>query len=114
VAATGDEQYIKEIVLSTVEKCGSCGRDYVSENVSVLGHEEELWFLMIVCDGCQSRGLVAALIKDQKRPQVIGDVIEAKTQKVAGKVTSDDVDAMHKFLEDFDGDFRSHFDGKKE
>lgn len=101
-------------MLSTVEKCGSCGRDYVSDNVSVLGHEEELWFLMIVCDGCHSRGLVAALVKDHKRPQVIGDVIEAKPQKVTGSVTSEDVVAMHAFLVDFDGDFVSLFDKKKE
>ena len=112
-STTGDERYIKELVLSTVEKCGACGREYAYDNVSVLGHEEELWFLMVVCDGCNSRGLIAALVKDHKRPEVITDLIDGESEKLARRVTVDDVTAIHKFLEDFDGDFASLF-GKKE
>ncbi len=113
MAATGDERFIKEIVLTTVEKCGSCGRQYVFDNVSVLGHEEQLWFLMVVCDGCHKRGLVAALISDHKRPQIIGDVLEARPEAVVAGVTSADVSAMRDFLQEFDGDFKSLFaDGR--
>lgn len=109
---TGDEKYIKEIVLSSVAKCGACGREYLFDNVSVLGHEEELWFLMIVCDGCNSRGLIAALVKENKRAQVISDLIEGESENFSAKVTSDDVTSMRHFLEEFDGDFASLF-GKK-
>lgn len=110
---TGDEKYVKEIVLSKVEKCGACGREYAFDNVSVLGHEEELWFLMIVCDGCNSRGLIAALIKDHRRSEVISDLIDGESERFARRVTSEDVVAIREFLEEFDGDFASLF-GKKE
>ncbi|MBI2955243.1 MAG: hypothetical protein HYY30_13090 [Chloroflexi bacterium] len=113
MSTAGDEKYIKEVVLSTVEKCGACGRAYSFDNVTILGHEEELWFLMVVCDGCNIRGLIAALIKEHKRPQVITDLIEGESVKFAGKVTTDDVAAVRDFLNDFDGDFASLF-GKRE
>ncbi len=114
MSKTGDDQYIKEIVRSTVEKCGACGREYASDNVSVLGHEEELWFLMIVCNGCHSRGLVAALIKDRKRAKVVGELIESPSEPTVAGVTPDDVAAMREFLADFNGDFRSLFEKKSE
>lgn len=113
MSVNGDERYIKEIVLSKVEKCGACGREYAYENVSVLGHEDELWFLMVVCDGCHSRGLIAALIKDQKRSEVISDLIEGEADRIAEKVTVDDVISIREFLKDFNGDFASLF-GKKD
>ena len=108
-----DERRVKEIVLSTVTKCGSCGREYTIENVSILGHEEELWFLMIVCDGCNSRGLIAALIKEQKQRPMITELSEEQFSKFAAKVGADDVLAMHEFLKGFDGDFVNLFDKKE-
>ncbi|MBI4319173.1 MAG: hypothetical protein HY675_11850 [Chloroflexi bacterium] len=107
----GDEELIRQVVLSTVCKCGTCGRQYDLENVSILGHEEELWFLMVVCNRCNSRGLVAALVKEQKQPAIVTDLNEEELErfKRASTVKPEDVDEMRRFLEQFDGDFASLF-----
>ncbi len=106
-----DEELIRQVVLSTVGKCGTCGRPYDLENVSVLGHEEELWFLMVVCNRCNSRGLIAALVKEQKKPPIITDLSEKELERFRreGKISPDDVLDMHRFLEEFDGDFADLF-----
>ncbi|MCL5959744.1 MAG: hypothetical protein M1358_10615 [Chloroflexi bacterium] len=110
-----DERFIKDIVLGTVNKCGSCGHIYESENVTVVAHEEGLWLLMMNCPACSSRGLIAALVKDQAKA---GSALEAQQApekemqetKKLDVVSADDVLDIHEFLREFDGDFISLFD----
>jgi C4-type Zn-finger protein len=109
-----DERHIKELVLTTVTKCGSCGHTYALDNISILGHEDELWFLMLVCDDCSSRGLIAAMIKEQKRhSQISAEVTDLDAAKITARVGVDDVLTIREFLKEFDGDFVALF-GKKE
>ena len=39
----------------TTVKCSICGHSYDAENINVLGHEEDLWFMSVFCSHCQSR-----------------------------------------------------------
>ena len=107
----GRERFIKEVVASTIGKCGACDHTYDSSSVSVLGHQDELWFLSVVCESCKSRGLVAALIKEQIQTPSISDLSDAEWSKLADmpKVDADDVLAMHHFLAGFDGNFKGLF-----
>lgn len=109
-----DEQFIKEVVLGTVNKCGSCGHLYEEDNVSVVAHEEGLWLMMMNCPACGSRGLLAALVKDQANAVPVVDMTEKELQKFkrTDVVCADDVLDMHEFLRDFNGDFASLF-GKR-
>lgn len=110
-----NERHIKEMVLGTVNQCGSCGHSYGVDNVAIVGHEDELWLLMMNCPACSSRGLVAALIKDQTRPALASDVVEKELQGVKKfeVVTADDVLDIHQFLKEFSGDFLTLF-GKRQ
>ena len=108
------ERLVKQAVLSAVSRCGTCGRSYGIDSVEIVGHQEDLWFISLSCRGCRSRGLVAALVKEQKQPKVITDLTE---QELAGAelrmpVVADDVLDIHEFLESFDGDFASLFGGR--
>ena len=100
-----DEDLIKKLVASI--KCGACGQRYDVDNINVLGHQEDLWFVNAICPACQTRCLVAAVIKEEKIPQLITDLTEAEIDRFrnAGKLTADEVLDMHNFLNDFDGDF---------
>ena len=107
-----EENLIKRFMTSI--KCSACGQRYEVDNIKVLGHQEDLWFLSVFCPACQTQCLVAAVIKEGKAPQLTTDLTEAELDKFKGtdKPTSDDALDMHSFLKDFEGDFSRLFSQK--
>jgi len=104
-----DEKIIKKLLSNM--KCGVCGQHYEPTHVRVLGHQENLWFLTVFCQGCQSQGLVAAVIKEGKPVEVVAELSEAERSKFSNSpaIGTDDVLDMHTFLKKFGGDFSSLF-----
>jgi hypothetical protein len=108
-----DENLIKEMVVASIGKCVSCGTTYGVDGITVLGHQGDLWFLMVACKSCTSHALVAALIKEGKAQTLQGaeqSQITVSQQPVSG----DDVLDIHEFLEKFDGDFVRLFDQQRD
>ena len=107
-----EEGLIKRLMASI--KCGVCGQHYKEDDVDVLGHQEDLWFLTANCSGCHTRCLIAAEIKEDTVPEVITDLTTAELErfKKVGMPAADDVLDMHNFLKDFDGDFSRLFSQK--
>ncbi len=104
-----EESFIKKLMASM--KCSACGQCYEVDNVDVLGHEGDLWFLRVFCPACQARYLMTAVVKEDRVPEVITDLTEAELDKFkrGGVLTADEVLDMHSFLKDFDGDFSRLF-----
>ena len=104
-----EERLIKRLMASI--KCGSCGQHYDTYNIDVLGHNEDLWFLRVLCSSCHTQCLVAAIIKEDKAPEVVTDLTEAELGKFAAVdvVGTDDMLNMHNLLKDFNGDFSRLF-----
>ena len=67
-----EEKLIKKLMTSI--KCESCGQNYESYNVDVLGHREDMWFLRVLCSKCQTQCLVAAVVKEGKAPEEVDDL----------------------------------------
>ena len=107
------EDVIKDLMASM--ECDICGERYGVDNVDIISHEEDLWFLRVICPACQTQCLVTAVIREGRMPQVITDLTEAELDRFrdAGVLTADEVLDVHNFLEDFDGDFSRLF-GQKE
>ena len=107
-----EEKLIKRLMTSI--KCSACGQRYEVDNVKVLGHQEDLWFLSIFCSACQTQCLVAAALKEGKEPKIITDLTEAERDKFKkmDKLTADEILDMHRFLKGFDGDFSQLFSQK--
>ena len=103
------ETFIKRLMAST--KCAVCGQCYETDNISVLGHHEDLWFLRTLCSSCHAQCLVAVVIKEDKVPAVITDLTGAELDRFRDMdmLTADEVLDMHSFLKDFDGDFSQLF-----
>ena len=82
------------------------------DDVSVLGHEDELWFLTVSCSACDTQYLVAAIVKVDSVPEVVTDLTEAEMGRFESfkVVNADDVLNMHDFLSSFDGDFSQLFE----
>ena len=104
-----EESLIKRLVASL--RCGACGRRYELGNIDVLGQQEGLWFLRVFCSACRAQCLVAAVIKEDRAPEVITDLTEVELDRFRNisTLTADDVLDMHNFLKGFDGDFSRLF-----
>lgn len=102
-----DEKFIRKLLSNM--KCGVCGQHYEPANIKVLEHREDLWFLSVYCPDCKSQGLVAAVIREGKAPEIVTELTEVEKSKLATPIGSDDVIDMHTFLKDFGGDFSSLF-----
>ncbi len=100
-----EESLIKKLIASI--KCGVCGQHYEEDNIEVIEHSEELWFLRVFCSSCHVKCLVAAIIREDEKAEVITDLTEAELDKFkeGDGVRVDDLLDMHNFLRDFDGDF---------
>lgn len=107
-----DERFVKRLLASM--KCGTCNKHYEPGNINVLGHQDNVWFLSVYCSTCQTQGLVAAVIKHGKAPEVITDLSETELHRFSrnGSIAADDILEMHHFLKDFDGDFSNLFSKK--
>ena len=108
-----DERFVKRLLASM--KCGTCNKHYEPGHINVLGHQDNVWFLSVYCATCQSQGLVAAVIRHGKAPEVITDLSTTELAKFGkySKITADDILEMHSFLKDFDGDFGCIFQKKE-
>ena len=104
-----EETFIKRLMTSI--KCAVCGQSYEMDNINVLVHHENLWFLKTLCSACHTQCLVAAVIKEDKAPEVITDLTEAELERFKNidVVTADEVLDIHNFLKDFNGDLSQLF-----
>jgi len=107
-----EEGVIKRLMTSI--KCGVCGQGYEADNVNILGHQEDLWFLNAFCPACQTRCLVAVVVKEDEVLEVTTDLTDAELDKFGrlDRLTADEVLDMHNFLKDFSGDFARLFSRK--
>ncbi|HEX78395.1 MAG TPA: hypothetical protein G4O03_08355 [Dehalococcoidia bacterium] len=104
-----DENLVKKL-MSRI-KCGLCGKPYAMENIQILGHRDDLWFVGMFCTACRSHGLVAAVIREGQFPEVYSELSDEELKRFSqGEVVgANDVLEMHDFLKGFDGDFSRLF-----
>ncbi len=104
-----DKRFIRRLV--TTIKCGVCGRLYDGDNIDILGHRDDLWFLSLYCPHCRSQGLMAAMIEGDWSGDLVTDLAEGDAIMLRGvaRVDTDDVLDIHNFLKGFDGGFASLF-----
>ena len=100
-----EESLIKRLIASV--KCSICGQRYELENISILGHRQDLWYMGARCSACHTRSLVAVVVKEDRVREVITDLTDTELDKFKdmGVLAADDVLDMHNFLKEFSGDF---------
>jgi hypothetical protein len=104
-----DENLVKQFLTST--KCEVCGQCYQEDNISILGHDENMWVLQVCCGSCHSQSLLAALMDEDEdtgstKVEILTDLLETELEKFTETVvTADDVLDMCIFLAGFRGSF---------
>ena len=104
-----DESGIKKMMTSA--KCSGCGQRYEIENIEILGHHDDMWFMSVFCVACRAQYLVTAVIDEEGAPERVTDLSTAELEKFrdAESLKVDEVLDMHRFLKKFDGDFSRLF-----
>jgi len=121
----------------TEHECGRCHAHFTEDSVTVLARRRSTWMVMACCPRCQRRALYVVSFPDAQSldqqvriaaPDIfpnsflssapgsdpLQDDLLAPSDHSAAKlpplpITSADVNAMHDFLQRFDGDFRTLF-----
>lgn len=118
---------MKQIVLKRMERCSVCHRHFSPDDVHILNRQPDMWTMMVECTDCHSRNFVAALMNDgdpgearlalrelsdtiaQELHPAKQEIDPADTLPDGEPVSAADVVDMHLFLDEFDGDFKLHF-----
>jgi len=97
--------YIKYLISNI--RCPVCHRRYTADDVLIMDHKGELWFMAVACPECETRGLVFAIVADRRaQPEPITDLSpeELALLDERGPITADDVLDLHDLLRDYRGD----------
>jgi hypothetical protein len=110
------ESLVRHLVRTV--RCSVCEATYQPENINVLGHQDELWYVSVRCGSCQTPGLIAALVRDgaadeaastagpRGAAQAVGRASPSPDRPPhpdAGPISEADVADMHEFLKTFEG-----------
>lgn len=113
---------VRRIVLSVVEDCVQCRQRFSLDDMRVVGRNGSLWVLAVRCPECATQSFVAAVVGEHDDGTTVEaaaiDLIEEEDAfepliDNADPVTVDDVLDMHRFLDDFDGNFLRHFNRRR-
>jgi hypothetical protein len=101
--------FVRQLIANI--KCVVCSQRYAENDVFIMGRQEDVWMLMVSCSHCQTQGIILAMVKEDEQVEVITDLTPEELEKIEGmpSIDVDDVLDVHRFLRDFDGDFRELF-----
>jgi len=81
------------------------------ENIEILGHEDGLWFLKVLCTTCQSESLIAAVIEENDEHNHVKKLTTPKPEKLSDitLLTANEMLNMHNYLKSSDRDYTRLF-----
>jgi hypothetical protein len=104
-----EEEIVRQLL--TALKCGVCGQGFETANVNILGKQDDVLFVQVVCASCYTQCLVAVMLGDRQVARGVTDLSNEEIGKFQniGPVSSNEELDMHAFLNGFDGNFRKLF-----
>lgn len=118
------EHQIMRMVLERIGRCRVCHREYGPQDVEIISRGSDMWTMMVECHDCHARNFVAAVLNEgdpeaaelalrrlSEEASTPARTTELPAEPTAGQVDAHDVVNMHRFLDDFSGDFRALFRG---
>jgi len=103
---------VRDVVLGMVERCAHCGHRHDRENLTMVGKSRTMWAFRLTCPTCGAQSFIAAVVGEpgaSAEGTGLGRRDERRSKPSGSPVTEEDVIAMRRFLEEFDGDFKTLF-----
>lgn len=87
--------------------CAVCGHHFKMNDIQIVGRREHVWALRIRCRMCHTQALVLAAINEGTAQTIYTDLDpdEWERFKDAPPISTDDVIAIHQYMDSYDGDF---------
>jgi len=103
-------QFVRQLIANI--KCVACSQKYSESDVFIMGQRDDVWMLMVSCSHCKTQGMILAMIKEEEQIELITDLTPEELVKFENmpSIGVDDVLDLHRFLKDFEGDFRKLFE----
>jgi hypothetical protein len=101
---------IREIVAHV--RCAVCGHHFAASDVRVVGRTEQVWAMHINCRECRTQALLFAVIKEGGAEPIYTDLAPDEWERVKDRppISTDDVIAVHQYMQSYDGDFSEIMD----
>ncbi len=101
---------IRQIVAHV--KCTVCGHHFGASDIQILGHREQVWAMRVNCRECRTQALLLAVVEGNATRPVYTDLAPDEWQrfKDCPPISADDVIAMHRHIQSYDGDFSEILD----
>lgn len=103
----------RRLVLKLVShlQCAQCGQPYNPHDFVLVERREAVWHLGIECRHCHSQAHILILMQLATPPEPAIDLApdEMQAASIWPPISADDVLDVHEWLQEFDGDFQSHF-----
>jgi len=93
--------------------CAVCQHHYEADDVRIVDRRNDIWIVAVRCNHCGSKGLVLAMVREE-RTEVVSDLTPEEWTRFQEmpQIDADDVLDVHEFLKDFEGDLVSLFEGE--
>ncbi|MBU1992271.1 hypothetical protein KKG51_01025 [Patescibacteria group bacterium] len=99
-----------KVVLEHIKKnvrCPHCEVSYPEHTLNIAETFENGALIVGICEKCRKPALIEVMIMSDPRP-INKDQIRVKTMK-SGPVTDREIDELSRFLQEFNGDFKTLF-----
>jgi len=130
------EFQIKQNILERIDRCSVCHRGFLADDLKVIRRERGFWVIAVTCNDCHNRNLVAAVLNDgdtaearsalrelshsagydiefgDELPVALAPFGEGQDVDAGPVIDAGDVVDMHRFLGEFDGDFKRLFNSR--
>lgn len=101
---TNERAFIRYLISNI--RCPVCHHRYSPDDILVIDHKDELWFMGIACPHCETQGLVLVIDQSQQSKEALPTDLAPEEEAwfvQRGPITTDDVLDFHEFLRDYRG-----------
>lgn len=104
-------------------RCARCHHNFEPDEVSVLSRQDDMWFIGISCDVCGIESMALVILETRSSDLTIMPASDLRTMDSAsfdaatnpspsslGPITGDEIEKLHRFLQDYHGDLSEFWD----
>lgn len=87
--------------------CAVCSHHFGAKDIELVGKRENVWAMRVNCRECRTKALLLAVVNQGTVRSIDTDLVPEDWErfKASPPISTDDVIAVHEFIQSYDGDF---------
>lgn len=93
-------------------RCGVCKHHFGISDIHPLGKREHAWAFRVRCRECRTEALMLVVVTNRGAQPIYTDLAPSEWErfKASPPISDDDVIAVHRYIQSYDGDFSELLD----